>query len=56
MVELAVSGAAGDVSLQLVDRAGGFDGADVSAASADEEILVSASDQEGEIGGALVET
>jgi len=55
VVEVLEAGFLADFFLELVDGAGGLDGLDAAAVGADEVVAVGAGDEEGEVGGALVE-
>ena len=55
MVEIAVTGGKLNLFLELVHRAGSFDGFNGSAIRADQVITMLAGEQQGELGGTLME-
>ena len=55
MVEILKASFLADFFLKFVDGAGRLDGLDAAAVGADKVVFMSAGDEEGEVGGALVE-
>jgi hypothetical protein len=55
MVEVYEAGFLADFFFEFVDRTGGIDGFDGAAVGADEVVAMLAGEEEGEVGGALVQ-
>ena len=55
MIEILESGFFANFVLELMDRAGGFDGLDAAAAGADQVVAVLSGHEQREIGGSLVQ-